>query len=291
MGNRQILTFALIGLLLVTALNAMFRVDRRERVVLRQFGEIRGTDFTPGLHFKLPFLQTVLKFDGRMQTLDNQTETFLTQDKKSVKVDFFVKWQIGDVGDYYRATGGDDTVAADRLSAIVNRVLRDEFAGRTVPQAVSGEGGDLTRGMAAAAKTDIASLGIDVVDVRVKRIDFPDEVRDKVYERMRADRTRAATELRAKGAEEAERIRAEADREAQVILAAAYSEAERTRGDGDAKAAEIYAKAYGQDPEFYRFYRSLRAYRESMSGRGDILVLQPDSEFFRYFKSPGGAGK
>jgi membrane protease subunit HflC len=287
MGNRQMLGFALIGFALLGALNSVFVVDLRERALVKQFGEIVSTEFTPGLHFKLPFVQSVQTFDGRMLTLDNQTESFLTLEKKNVKVDFFVKWRIADTGTYYRATGGDESVAMDRLAANVNRGLRDQFASRTIQQALSSARGETTKALEATVVEIKSGLGIDIVDVRVKRIDFPDDVREKVYERMRAERTRTATELRAKGAEQAEKIRAEADRGATVMVADAYGNAERTRGEGDARAAEIYAKAYGQDPEFYRFYRSLLAYRDSMRGK-DVLVLEPDSEFFRYFKNSGG---
>ena len=290
MGNRQMLGFAVIGFALITILNSMFVVDLRERALVRQFGEIKGTVFEPGLHFKLPLVQDVLKFDGRMLTLDNQTENFLTLEKKNVKVDFFVKWRIADTGQYYQSTGGDESVAMDRLAASINRGLRDQFASRTIQQALSSARGEVTKALEQTVQEVQATLGITIVDVRVKRIDFPDDVRDKVYDRMRAERTRVASEWRAKGHEQAEKIKAEADRQATVMVADAYGEAERVRGEGDAKAAELYAKAYGQDPEFYRFYRSLMAYRDSMRGR-DVLVLEPDSEFFRYFNSAGGGGK
>ena len=291
MSNRQMLGFSVIGLVLITLLNSVFVVDQRQRAVLFQFRQIVGTDFTPGLHFKIPFLQSVQAFDGRMLTLDNQTENFLTLEKKNVKVDFFVKWRIDDTGVYYRATGGDDTVAMDRLAAIINRALRDQFASRTIQQALSSARGEVRAAIEPTAKEVSASLGIGIIDVRIKRIDFPDDVRDKVYERMRAERTRVASELRAKGAEEAEKIRAQADQTAQVTVGDAYGAAERTRGEGDAKAAEIYARAFGADPEFYRFYRSLMAYREAMRGKQDVLVLEPDSEFFRYFKNAGGGAQ
>ena len=223
-----------------------------------------------------------------MLTLDNQTENFLTLEKKNVKVDFFVKWRIADTGTYYERTRGDESVAGTLLAASINRGLRDQFASRTIQQALSSARGETTKALAPTVNEIKNGLGIEIVDVRVKRIDFPDDVREKVYERMRAERTRTATELRAKGAEQAEKIRAEADRGAIVIVADAYGEAERTRGEGDAKAAEIYGRAYGQDPEFYRFYRSLLAYRDTMRGK-DILVLEPDSEFFRYFKNSGAS--
>jgi membrane protease subunit HflC len=290
MDNRQTLGLALIGLALLTFVNSVFIVDARQRALVRQFGEIVGTEYPPGAHFKWPFVQDVLTFDGRMLTLDNQTENFLTLEKKNVKVDFFVKWRTVDTGQYYQATRGEESSARTLLTASINRGLRDDFANRTIQQALSSARGEVTKALAQTVEEVDSRLGISIVDVRVKRIDFPDDVRDKVYERMRAERTRVATELRAKGAEQAEKIRAEADREATVMVADAYGEAERVRGEGDAKAAEIYARAYGQDPEFYRFYRSLLAYRDSMRGK-DVLVLEPDSEFFRYFNSAGGSAK
>jgi modulator of FtsH protease HflC len=292
MSNRQMMGFTVIGVALLTLLNSVFVVDLRQRALVRQFGEIVGTEFAPGLHFKLPFVQSVQTFDGRVLTLDNQTENFLTLEKKNVKVDFFVKWRIAEagVGTYYLATGGEEAVAMDQLAAKINRGLRDQFAARTIQQVLSSARGEVTQALAATVEEIRSGFGIEIVDVRVKRIDFPDDVREKVYERMRSERTRTASELRAKGAEQAEKIRAEADRQATVTVADAYGEAERTRGEGDAKAAEIYAKAYGQDPEFYRFYRSLLAYRDSMRGK-DVMVLEPDSEFFRYFKGAGGGAQ
>lgn len=287
MTNRQLYIAALVALGLLTAANSMFTVDQRERAVLFQFREIVAADFAPGLHFKFPFVQTARTFDARLLTLDNQTEKFLTLEKKNVQVDFFVKWRIAEVTTYYRATGGEESVASDRLAASVNRSLRDEFASRTIQQVVASERAEFTKALDKTAAEILSSLGIEITDVRVKRIDFPDDVREKVYERMRAERTRVATELRAKGAEEAEKIRAAADQEAQVIIATAYGEAERTRGDGDAKSAETFARAYGRDPEFYRFYRSLQAYRESMRSQ-DTMVIEPDSEFYRYFKGTSG---
>jgi len=288
MTNRQMLTFLSIGAALLLAMGSVFTVDQRERALLRQFGQIVKSDFAPGLHFKVPFVQNVLKFDGRMLTLDNQTENFLTLEKKNVKVDFFVKWRIADTATYYLATAGDESVAQDRLAASINRGLRDQFASHTIQQALSSARGEVTKALEPTVNEIVKALGIEIIDVRVKRIDFPDDVREKVYERMRAERTRVASELRAKGAEEAEKIRATADQKAQITVAEAYGAAERTRGEGDAKAAETYARAYGQDPEFYRFYRSLQAYRDSMRGKQDMLVLEPDSEFFRYFKGAGG---
>jgi modulator of FtsH protease HflC len=289
MSNRQLTILGLVALGLLVVSNSFFTVDQRERSALFQLGEIVATDHAPGLHMKWPFFQKVSKFEKRVLTLDSQPESFLTSEKKNVRVDYFAKWRIADTVLYYRSTGGDETVATDRLSSILNRGLRNEFGVRTIQQAVSDERDVIIEALAESVRERVAELGIGMVDVRIKRIDLPDEVRESVYQRMRAERTRVASDLRARGAEEAERIRSDADRQAVVIVAEAYREAEQTRGEGDARAAEIYAGAYGRDPDFYRFTRSLRAYREAMRSGQDILVLEPDSEFFRFFKSSGGS--
>jgi modulator of FtsH protease HflC len=289
MSNRQLTILGLVALGLLVVSNSFFTVDQRERSALFQLGEIVATDHAPGLHMKWPFFQKVSKFEKRVLTLDSQPESFLTSEKKNVRVDYFAKWRIADTVLYYRSTGGDETVATDRLSSILNRGLRNEFGVRTIQQAVSDERDVIMEALAESVRERVAELGIGMVDVRIKRIDLPDEVRESVYQRMRAERTRVASDLRARGAEEAERIRSDADRQAVVIVAEAYREAEQTRGEGDARAAEIYAGAYGRDPDFYRFTRSLRAYREAMRSGQDILVLEPDSEFFRFFKSSGGS--
>lgn len=289
MSNRQILIVALAVLGLLTLSGSFYIVDQRERVLLKELGQIRGTDFAPGLHFKIPFMQSVHRFDARLLTLESQAEDFLTAERKNVRVDYFVKWRIDNTAEYYRATSGLQETAADRLRSIVNSGLRAQFGTRTIQQAVSGERGEITKALETGVYQRAAELGIAIVDVRVKRIDFPDDVREKVYERMRAERQRVATEFRAKGAEQAEKIRAEADREAQTILAGAYRTAEKVRGEGDAKAAAVYARAYSRDPEFYSFYRSLNLYRSTFTNPGDVLVLDPDSELFRYFRQPGGS--
>ena len=288
MTNRQLLFLGLGLFGLVAVLDAFFIVDERERAVLFQLGQIRGVDYPPGLHFKMPFVQNVRKFDSRVLTLDSPTERFLTSEKKNVNVDFFVKWRILDTTNFYRATGGQEIIAMDRLASIVNRGLRDEFGVRTIQQAVSDERNEIMTNLKLSAKSKAAELGIEIIDVRVKRIDFDDDVRDSVYDRMRAERQRVASDLRARGAEEAERIRAEADREAEIILANAYRDAESLRGEGDAVAAEIYAAAYGKDEEFYAFYRSLNIYRNAWRGKDDVLVLEPEGDLFRYFKSADG---
>lgn len=287
MRNPPVLLIAIVAFLIVLISGSFFTVDQRERVLLFQLGEIKGADFKPGLHFKLPFFQRVLRFDRRILTLDNQTENFLTIEKKNVEVDFFVKWRIIDTTNYYRATGGQELVAMDRLAAIVNPGLRAQFGSRTIRQVVSGERNEILDAVRKIAADRVDELGIEIVDVRVKRVDLPKDVSESVYQRMRAERTRVASDLRARGAEEAERIRADADREAQITLANAYRESEKLRGEGDAKASEVYAKAYGQDPEFYKFYRSLNIYRDSFGTRDNILVLEPDGELFKYFKSDG----
>jgi modulator of FtsH protease HflC len=285
MNNRQ--SFIAVGIViaLLLVLNSVFIVDQRySKVVLFEFGELQGSDYKPGLHFKLPFVQTVKKFDSRILTLDNQTETFLTIEKKNVEVDFFVKWRIDDIATYYRSTGGQDLVAEGRLATIINPGLRAEFGSRTIQQAVSGERGEIMSALVKTAADKVKELGIKLVDVRIKSINLPKGVSDSVYERMRAERTRTASDLRARGFEEAEKIRAEADRSAQITLADAYRDAEKLRGEGDAKTTELSAKAYGTDPEFYAFYRSLNAYRDAFKDQKDVLVLEPKGEFFKYFK-------
>ena len=285
MRNPPVVLIAILAFAIMLISGSFFTVDQRERVLLFQLGEIRGADFEPGLHFKMPVVQRVQRFDGRILTLDNQTENFLTIEKKNVEVDFFVKWRIVDTTKYYRSTGGQELVAMDRLAAIVNPGLRAQFGSRTIRQVVSGERNEILDAVQKTAHDRVAELGIEIVDVRVKRVDLPKDVSESVYQRMRAERTRVASDLRARGAEEAERIRADADREAQITLANAYRESEKLRGEGDAKAAEVYAKAYGQDPEFYKFYRSLNIYRDSFGTRDNILVLEPNGELFKYFKS------
>ncbi|TXI87982.1 MAG: protease modulator HflC [Cupriavidus sp.] len=277
---------AVLGLgLLINS--TFFIVDQRERAVVKQMGELLPRDYSPGLHVKVPFIQSVERFDGRILSMDNQAENFLTVEKKNVEVDFFVKWRIANAITYYQATRGSSASAMDLMSGIINRSLRDEFGSRTIQQAVSGERDEIMSALSKNISSKVKDLGIQVLDVRVKSINLPKEVTESVYDRMRAERTRVASDLRARGAEEAEKIRAEADRGAQTSIADSYRDAEKIRGEGDAKAAEIYAKAYGQDPEFYAFYRSLNIYRDAFSSKKDVMVLEPKGEFFRYFKGTG----
>ncbi len=286
MSNKAMIWLigSLVGLGLLA--DSAFIVDERDYAVVFQLGQIRGADYEAGLHFKVPVIQSVRYFDRRILSLDRPAERYLTLEKKNVLVDFFVKWRIRDIGRYYRATGGIEAVAQDRLEDMINRGLRNEFARRTIKEAVSGERREIVESLQRESSVRVEELGIELVDVRVKRIDLPDTVSESVYDRMRAERLRVAADLRARGSEAGEGIRAEADREREVILANAYREAEETRGAGDAKSADIYARAYGQNEEFYRFYRSLEVYRNALSGSGDMLVLEPDSELFQYFKKP-----
>ena len=265
-----------------------FKVDETQYAVLFRFGEIVKTDFEPGLHFMLPVVNQVKKYDDRVLNLENRAETFLTGEKKNLLVDFFVKWKIQDVTAYYRATQGDEAVAGQRLLAIIKDSLRAEFARRTVKEVVSADRRAMMEVMTVNANSAAKEFGIAIVDVRVNKIELPDEVLESFFKRMRTERDRTAKQFRAEGVEQAERIRAEVEREKAVILANAYRDAERIRGDGDASASAIYAKAYGRDPEFYAFHRSLEAYRRSLGGGQDILVLDPDSEFFKYFGKKGG---
>jgi len=265
-----------------------FVVYQWESAIKLRLGKIVDADYEPGLHFLVPLLNNVKKFDARIQTLDARPERFLTIEKKDVIVDSYVKWRIANVAQYYRSTGGNPAITARLLAERINTSLRNEFGKRTIKEVVSGERAEIMELLRKDADEKAAELGVEVVDVRVKKIDLPDEVSESVYGRMRAERERVARDLRAKGAEAAERIRAEADRQRTIILADAYKQSEELRGEGDANATEIYAQAFEKNDEFYAFYRSLKAYRSVFSGGKDIMLLQPDSEFFRYFKGQEG---
>jgi membrane protease subunit HflC len=287
MRNNGTLVF-LAAFALVVLMGSVFTVGERELAIKFQLGEIVRSDYEPGLHFKFPFVNSVQKYPRRLQTINNPQQPFLTEEKKNLLVDFFVKWRINDVDEYYRSSGGLSIVAAQRLLQIVQDGIRQEFAKRTVPEVVSAERREIMADMLAKVRANAARLGIEVVDVRVKRIEFSDDVSESVFRRMREERSRVAAELRAEGAENAEQIRAEADRDRTVILAEAYRDAEKLRGDGDASAAAIYADAYNKDAEFYSFYRSIEAYRNSIGTSNDVLVLGPDSEYLRYLNSSSG---
>ena len=268
---------------------SLFTVDEREKAILFQFGEIIKADYEPGLYVKIPFINNVRKFDSRILTIDNRPERFLTQEKKDLIVDSYVKWRITDVVQYFKTTQGDELVAGRLLYENINNGLRDEFGKRTIQEVISGDRTQIMNLMTQQASERASSLGIEVVDVRVKKVDYPERVSSSVYQRMRAEREREARDFRSKGHEASERIQADADRQRSILLAEAYRDSEIVRGEGDAKATEIYAEAYGQNPEFYKFYRSLQAYTSNFSSTGDVILLEPDSEFFRYFKdsSPG----
>ncbi|OMH31820.1 protease modulator HflC [Motiliproteus sp. MSK22-1] len=289
MNAKTIAIMAGILVVLIVGSKSLYIVDEKERAVLLQFGEVVDADVGPGLHFKLPVVNEVRKFDGRVQTLDARPQDYLTLEKKRLIVDSFLKWKISNVRSYYTATSGDEFRAGDILSSRVDTGLRNQFGQRTLNEVVSGEREELMlelrKTLSSATEEE---LGIEVIDIRVKRIDLPPEVSQSVYERMRAEREREARELRSKGKELAEGIRADADRQKTVLLAEAYREAETTRGQGDAAAAAIYAKAYNQDPEFYSFYRSLNAYQKTFSNKGDVMVVDPESDFFKYLKNATG---
>ena len=282
--NRAII-IGLVALLFLGA-NSFFTVNERETALKLQLGRVAGADYEPGLHFKLPFVQNVLKFDARLQTLDAEPARYLTAEKKNLMVDSFVKWRIKDVETFYTATTGSQRIADQRLGAVIIKQLRDEFGKRTVTQVVSGQRNDIMDAVAESATGVANQLGIEVVDVRIKRIDLPNDVVDSVFSRMEAEREKIARELRSEGDEQARRIRAEADRQVEVLIAEANRDRERLRGEGDAEATSIYAEAFGADPEFFSFYRSLNAYRAALAKQSDVLVLQPDSEFFKYFNPP-----
>lgn len=281
MKNTIILILAAIAFVLFTA---TYTVDERETAIKFRFKEIVETDIQPGLHFKMPFVNTVEKFSTLILTLDAAPDRFLTGEKKYVQVDFFVKWKIDNVSTFYRATRGNLKRAESRLESIMKDGLRNEFSTRTIKEAITGERGEIMTALREKASTAAKSLGIKIVDTRVSKIDFPDEVSDSVYERMRSERQRVAQDFRSRGKAEGENIKAIADRQATIIEANAYRDAEKVRGKGDAKSAEIYASAYQQDEEFYAFYRSLQAYRKSLGKSGDVMVIEPDAEFFKYFK-------
>ncbi|MGH8672002.1 MAG: protease modulator HflC, partial [Burkholderiales bacterium] len=273
---------ALVGLAF-----SVFTVDQRQTAIVFQLGAIVGTKTEPGLYFKIPFIQNVRYYDNRIFTLDAvETERFLTSEKKNVQVDSFVKWRIADVNKYYVSVGGDEIRAETRLSQAVNDGLRAEFGKRTVHDVVSGERDEIMEILRQKADLDARKIGVEVVDVRLKRVELPQEVSESVYRRMDAERKRVANENRSTGAAESEKIRADADRQREVILADAYREAQRIKGEGDAKSTAIYAGAYQRNPEFYSFYRSLEAYRLGLATKHDVLVLDPGSAFFKYLKSP-----
>jgi membrane protease subunit HflC len=284
----------LVGALVTLIVGALslFVVDQRQHAIVFRLGEVVDVKKAPGLYFKIPLLDNVRSYDVRILTIDTaEPERFLTSEKKNVLVDLFVKWRITDVRQYYVSVGGNISFAQTRLLQTINDGLRAEFGNRTVHEVVSGERDKIMDLMREKANEDAKNIGVEVIDVRLKRVDLPQEVSVDVYRRMEAERKRVANELRSTGAAESERIRAEADKQREVIIAQAYREAQRVKGEGDARSTAIYARAYEQNAEFYAFYRSLEAYKASFRGRNDVLVLEPNSEFFKYLRSSGRPGK
>ncbi|MCH2356074.1 MAG: protease modulator HflC [Pseudomonadales bacterium] len=282
---KNFILVGLVFLVLVVGGNSLFVIKQTERAVMLQFGEIVQPDIQPGLHVKIPWVNTVRKFDGRILTEDSPQQRFLTAEQKFLEVDSYAKWRIKDVRQFYVSTGGDTAIAGSRLSERINDGLRDQIASRTLVEVVAGERDQLMLALTAELnETTVADLGVEIIDVRVKRIDLPDDVRQSVYDRMITERNREAQDHRSRGDELAIGISADAERRAVIYRAEAYRDAEQIRGDGDAQATRIYAEAYSKDPEFYAFTRSLNAYRATFSSKGDILLLDPDSEFFKYLK-------
>lgn len=286
---KKLWPIIVVVVVVIVAFNSMFTVKEGQGAILLQFGHIERSEFPPGLYFKLPFVQQVVWFDERIQALDAQPESYFTKEKKSVDVDFYVKWRIANTATYYRSTTGNIVLARQRLAPIIKDALRFQINARTLDKLISGSRKDIAQGVIAQANTAAQrSLGIDVVDVRIKQIELPETVTESVYNRMRAERKQLANALRSTGTEAGEKIRANADRERQVLIADAKRDAVNVRGEGDAKAAAIYAAAYTKDPEFFRFYRSLRAYREAFGDSKSILIINPHSKFMQYFD--GGQG-
>lgn len=278
-----VLALAMIGIRAST-----FIVTETQKAIQLRFGEIKRADYTPGLYFKIPFIESVVRFDSRILTLDTPAEQALTSEKKNVIVDSFVKWRIEDVENFYRETGGDETRALRLLTQIVRKGVLDSFGKRTVSDVISGERKALMEEVRNDANAASIELGIEIIDVRVKKVEFPNEVNDSIYRRMEKERATVAKAFRSEGQELAKGIRADAERQREEILAEAYAESQEIRGEGDAVATRVYANSYSQDPEFYSFYRSLNAYRSTFKGRNDVIILNPDSEFFKYFSDPDG---
>nr|MBL8410310.1 protease modulator HflC [Dechloromonas sp.] len=288
MSPRFNLLGAVAATILVVLAMSIFTVDQRQYALVFQLGEVKRVITEPGLNFKIPMVQNVRYFEKRIITLDNaEPERFITSEKKNVLVDSYIKWRIVDPSLYYISVGGDETRARTRLNQTVNAGLREEFGKRTVHDVVSGERDKIMNQMREKADLDARKIGIEIVDVRLKRVELPTEVSDAVYRRMEAERKRVANELRSEGSAEAEKIRADADRQREVIIADAYRDAQKIKGEGDAKASAIYAGAFSQSPEFYAFYRSLEAYRASFKNKNDVMVVDPTSDFFKYMKSTG----
>eukprot|EP00825_Cyclidium_porcatum_P032512 TRINITY_DN3477_c0_g3_i1.p2 TRINITY_DN3477_c0_g3~~TRINITY_DN3477_c0_g3_i1.p2 ORF type:complete len:296 (+),score=22.25 TRINITY_DN3477_c0_g3_i1:90-977(+) len=288
MSPRSNLIGVMIATVLVVLAMSIFTVDQRQYALVFQLGEVKRVITEPGLNFKIPMVQNVRYFEKRIITLDNnEPERFITSEKKNVLVDSYIKWRIIDPNLYYISVSGDETRAKTRLNQTVNAGLREEFGKRTVHDVVSGERDKIMEQMREKADTDARKIGVQIVDVRLKRVELPTEVSEAVYRRMEAERKRVANELRSEGSAEAEKIRADADRQREIIIADAYRDAQKIKGEGDAKASATYAGAFSANPEFYAFYRSLEAYRSSFKNKNDVMVIEPSSDFFKYMKSVG----
>ena len=282
MSNAAFRIFVILGLLVVAAGLSLFTVNERELAIKLQLGKVVEANYDSGLHFKLPVMQNVRKFPRRILTIEDSPDRVFTAEKKALKVDFFVKWRIVDAVRFYTSTGGSLVFANERLGEIIKNAVVTEFGKRSVAEAISAERAELMRDTLVTATTTAEDLGVELIDFRVKQVELMDEVKNAVYQQMSAERQRIAAELRAEGRASEERIRAEADRARTIILADANRDSEMIRGEGDARAAETYANAYNQDPEFYAFYRSMNAYKQSVGRSNDLLVLDPNNEFFRY---------
>ena len=282
MKMGKIGTITVVALVFVLINLTAFTVNERELAIRLQVGEVIQSDYNPGLYFKIPFIQTIRKFPKRIMTINERPERIFTAERLAMDVDFFVKWRIIDTVNFYISTGGSFRVANDRISEIIKNAIVTEFGKRSVQEAISVERAELMRDMLATATTTAEGLGVELVDVRVKQVEFPDDVRNSVYQQMREERGRIAAERRAQGMEVSETKKSTADKERTIIIANANKDSQIIRGEGDAKAAEVYADAYNQDPEFYAFYRSIDAYRNSIGHSNDIMVIDPDNEFFRY---------
>jgi len=290
---KQSLGPLLIGIvvLLVLLSGSLYTVDQRQNAIVFQLGEVVAVKTKPGLYFKLPLVQHVRYFDTRILTLDAAApERFITSEKKNVLVDSFIKWRVIDAKQFYVSVGGDEARAAIRLNQTVNDGMRAEFGRRTVNEVVSGRRDEIMRTIQASADQDARKIGVQVVDVRIKRVDLPETVSENVFRRMEAERKKVANELRSTGAAEAEKIKADADKQKDVIVAEAFRDAQRVKGEGDARASAIYSASFGRNAEFFAFYRSMQAYRESFKNKSDVMVIDPSSDFFRYMENPRAGG-